>query len=151
MKRLAALVGLLALLVAGCGTLVNHAQYQIRPASRTQPKSAAVVPAGERDAVKQILQTVANEFHFEDRTKSSLVPNVIGAYSQRDELYPITFVGWVHEGSVIVDVLHQPYSVGETPKYREVRERMLKLLQDRFGSRTVLSPRDQQIRSVPAK
>jgi hypothetical protein len=148
MKYITALAGLIAVLGTGCGTLVNHSQYHILPPA-TQPKGA-VVPAGEREAVKQVLQAVAEQFHLEDRTKTSIVPNVIGAYSERDELYPITLTAWVHGSSIVIDVLHQPYSVGETPKYRNIRDRVFKLIEERFGNRVVLPSREQQVTRVPA-
>ena len=77
MKYLFAFAVFVALVGVGCGSLVNHAQYHVLPPG-FQTK-AATVPAGEREAVKQILESVAEEFRLEDRTKTSLIPDVIGA------------------------------------------------------------------------
>jgi len=149
MRYFIVLVGLAALMAAGCGTLINHTQYHVRPPAGTPPKGVSV-PAADREGVKQIVTAVAEEFHFEDRTKYSVIPNVIAFYSQRDELYPITLAAWVYENQIVVDVLHQPYTVGETPKFQQVRERVFKELEKRFGRRAVLPKREEQIRNVPA-
>ena len=149
MKHVTALAVLLALVGAGCGTLVNHTQYHVLPPGPQAPN--ATVPAGEREAAKQVLQTVAEQFHLEDRTKTSLIPNVLAAYSERDELYPITLAAWVHGSSIVIDILHQPYAVGETPKYRKIRDRAFQLMEERFGNRVVLPSREQQITRVEAQ
>jgi hypothetical protein len=110
---LAALLGICGvLLCAGCDT-INRSQYQVLGPARADGVRLAVT-AEQQQAVREVLQTVAKELRFQERTERSLVPNTIASYGEKDNLNPITFIAYVTKDTILIDILHSNTAVGES-------------------------------------
>jgi hypothetical protein len=135
--RLAICPLLLAVLLVGCENL-NHQQYQVSPGGSGVQ---AAVSAEDREAVKEVLQTVAAELHLKDLTTSSLVPDIVVSYSEIDVDYPIKLTARVVGNRVLIDLMHShPYG-GETDPYRRARAVLTSELKGKFGDRFQIAPR----------
>ncbi|HEY2981475.1 MAG TPA: hypothetical protein VGJ22_09865 [Anaerolineales bacterium] len=143
-----ALLGVCVLLLcAGCDT-INHTQYQVlgRP---TADGTRLAVSAGQQEAVRQVLQTVAKQLRFADRTARSVVPNTLASYGETDKLNPITFVAYLNKDVILIDIVHKPTEIGESERYRKVQDAILSGLRQRLPPDYVTIPaRGSQTRNV---
>jgi hypothetical protein len=140
------------LLVTACDT-VNHSQLQIR-APRGEEKTRVSVPASERETVKKVIQQIAKQWNFEDRSKISLVPDTICSYAQPDAKFPLGIRAWVVKERIIIDLTQKPPELaGESAGYHRIREQLTSELEKRFGDRLVLvhKTRQAQTRVVHSK
>jgi len=144
LPALLALCGLLSCM--GCDT-INRSQYQIVGPTRTDGLRLAVTPE-QQDAVREVLQSVAKQFRFQERTPRSLVPNTIASYGEMDNLNPIMFMAYVKQDTIMVDILHDNTAVGESMRYRKVRDAIVSGLHERLPAGTIkVSDRQTQAKS----
>jgi hypothetical protein len=150
MNRNSALLLLLAaLLGAGCDTL-NHVQYQV-PASVSQTGARLTLAEADREFVKTKLAEIAARHRFEDRTQLSLIPDVLCVYAQADTYTPIRLAAWVKEDRIIVDLLQEPDTPGETLQYREVHAAIQTELKQHFGNRVIAPGTMQRTPGAPSR
>jgi hypothetical protein len=136
---LRALLGVCGLLLgAGCDT-INRSQYQVLGPARADGVRLAVT-SEQQEAVRDVLQSVAKDLRFQERTDRSLVPNTIASYGEMDNLNPITFIAYVKQDTILIDILHSPTEVGESLRYRKVRDAILSGLNQRLPAGTVKIP-----------
>ena len=134
-----ALLGACVLLLgAGCDT-VNHTQYKVLGPVRVDGSHFAV-SADQQEAVRQVLQAVAQELRFQERTTRSVVPNTIVSYGEPDRPYPITFVAYATKEAIVIDILHAPSEIGESERYRRVQDLILTGLKQRMPLKCVSIP-----------
>jgi hypothetical protein len=119
------------LLLAGC-TIPNQSRYQISPAR----PGGAVVTQADKDTVKEILQTVAEQLKLKDLTSASLVPSTIVYYQEIDSNTPVKLLAWTDGEKIMVELAHWPDTIGETLPYRGQREYIESELARRFGERS---------------
>jgi len=132
MKNLSLLLGVLVL--GGC-TVPNQARYQVSSAAPgAEPRSAAT-PA-DKEAVKEILQTVAKPLRLQDLTATCLITNAIVYYQEIDSNTPVKLVAWSEGDKIMIELMHWPDTVGETRPYRSTREYIESELQRKFGARS---------------
>jgi hypothetical protein len=132
----------LSLLTIGCDT-VNHSQLRVAPPP-TERRVRAVLPAADRQTVKQILSEIGIKYRMEDRTALSLIPDTLVAYSELDKKNSMRFVAWVRDQNIYVDIFQRPPEVGETEIYWKLRADIMTALDSQFGSRLKMVPKMQQ-------
>jgi len=145
---LACLSWLAALLVTGCDT-VNHSQIQVLPPKGAE-KTRVIVPAAERQAVKQVLTDIATRLHFEDRSALSLIPETICSYAQLDVKHPMRVVAWVMKDRICIDLFQTPPEAGETEAYCNLRDQILSELRKQFGDRLTMVHKMNQVTGGPS-
>ena len=137
--------------LAGCATLTRM-QFQVRPAPPSAPGMAAgAISPEERAALLEIVGRTAARLNMKEATAYSMVPATLACYIERDIDYPVKLVVWEHEESILVDVLQQSGTVGETKAYRLAREKLLHDLQQQFGNRFRIVPLRSHISAPPKK
>lgn len=147
MKHWIACLSLLTLLLATACDTVNHSQLQVRPPVGKQ-KTFVTVPASEREAVRAVLEKVAKEWYFEDRTKISLIPDTICSYAQPDAKQPLGVRAWAQKGSIVIDITQKPTEMaGESSAYRRLRDRLVEDLEKAFGDRLGMVGKMRQAQS----
>ena len=147
MKHWIACLSLLTLLLATACDTVNHSQLQIRPPEGKE-KTFLTVPVAERDTVRMVLEKIAKEWYFEDRTKISLVPDTLCSFAQPDAKQPLGMRAWVLKGSVVIDITQKPTeAAGESSAYRRLRDRITEDLAKSFGDRVGLVHQMRQAES----
>ncbi len=129
----------------GCGT-VNHTQYHVAGPGRADSGVRAVVQPADRDAAKEIVQSIASELKLRDMTDTSVVPNVIVYYQQIDTETPVKLCAWTRGGEIIVDLIQTPGTPGETLLYRTAKEKLLAALEQQFGKRMSLAPYQKELK-----
>jgi hypothetical protein len=122
------------LLLGGC-TVPNQARYQVASAGASTDAHPPAT-AADKEAVKEILKTVAGSLKLKDLTASSLVPNTIVYYQEIDSNNPVRLVAWTDGDKILVELLHWPETVGETLPYRSTREYIESELKRQFGDRS---------------
>jgi hypothetical protein len=144
-----ALLGVCLLLGAGCDT-VNHTQYKVLGRSSVDGTHLAV-SADQQEAVRQVLESVAKDLRFQNRTARSLVPNTIAAYGEMDKSNPISFVAYLDKGVIVIDIVHHNTEPGESERYRKVQDRILAGVKQAVPPNCVTIPdRWSQTRNVPS-
>ncbi len=144
MKHWIAILGLgLFGLTTGCDT-VNHSQLRVAPPA-TERRVRAVLPAADRQAVKQALSVIAAKYRMEDRTSLSLIPDTLCAFSEVDKKHMMRFVAWVKDEAVYVDIFQRPPEAGETEVYQKLREEIMAALDSQFGGRLRMVPKMKQV------
>ncbi len=133
----------LVCVVTGCDT-TNHVQLRVGPPPGER-RSRAVLPAADRDAIKQVLSEIGTKYKMEDRTSSSLLPDTLCSYSEIDRKYPMRFVAWVKEQNVYVDVYQRPPEAGESALYEKLRTEIQSALDSQFGNRVKMMPKLDQV------
>ena len=133
------------LLVAGCDS-TSHSQLRVAPPP-VERRARAVLPAADRDAIKQVLSEIGTKYRMEDRTSSSLVPDTLCSYQEIDKKHPIRFVAWVKDQNVYVDIFQRPPEAGETIAYQKVRSEIMSALDSQFGNRLQMVPKIDQATS----
>lgn len=139
---------LLVLLTAGCDT-VNHSQLRVNPPP-TERRSRAVLPAADRQAVKQVLSEIATKYRMEDRTALSLIPDTLCSYSEVDKKHSMRFVAWVKDQAVYIDIFQRPPETGESEAYWRLREEIMNALDSQFGGRLGMVPKMDQVKGGAA-
>ena len=140
------------LLVAGLSTgcrVINQAQYQLSGSGRTENLQAAVT-AADIQAVKSVLTSTAARLKFRDITGLSLVPNVIASWQQQESENPIKLMARVINDRVVIDLMHYPGTLGETPDYRTAKDLLLENLRKEFGRKVVVIPVTERFESPRA-
>lgn len=140
------------LLVAGLSTgcrVINQAQYQLSGSGRTENLQAAVT-AADIQAVKSVLTSTAARLKFRDITGLSLVPNVIASWQQQESENPIKLMARVINDRVVIDLMHYPGTLGETPDYRTAKDLLLENLRKEFGKKVVVIPVTERFESPRA-
>ena len=128
---LSALLGAgLLWLAAGCASY-NHTQYLVRGPVNIHRKLTPATPL-QVETVRQVMADVAKRLKFQDRTERSVVPGVIGTYGEEDKLNPVSFTARLDQGVIVIDILHQPTSMGESLRYQKVRDALSAELQKEF-------------------
>ena len=146
---LCACLGLIGL---GCET-INHTQYYVVGPTSLRGVRASV-SAADQAAVKEILDSLAKRLRYEDRTKESLIPNIIVSYTQPSPSHPVAFYpirihAWRKEDKVVVDVMQEPGTPGETQAYRDVVNLVINELKGRFGERLVVATQKDRRQKGP--
>ena len=132
MKNLSLLLGVLVL--GGC-TVPNQARYQVSsaaPGAESHPSATLA----DKEAVKEILETVAKPLKLHDLTATCLITNVIVYYQEIDSNTPVKLVAWSEGDKIMIELMHWPDMVGETLPYRSTREYIESELQRKFGPRS---------------
>ena len=128
---LSALLGAgLLLLAVGCASY-NHTQYVMQGSPNIYRKPTPATPL-QVEAVRQVMADVAKQLKFQDRTERSVVSGVLGTYGEEDKLNPVSFTARLDQGVIVIDILHQPTSMGESQRYQQVREAISSELQRQF-------------------
>ena len=127
---LSALLGVGLLLTFGCASY-NHTQYVMQGSPNIYRKLTPATPL-QVEAVRQVMADVAKRLKFQDRTERSVVSGVIGTYGEEDKLNPVSFTARLDQGVIVIDILHQPTSVGESQRYQAVRDGIASELQRQF-------------------
>src|SRR5689334_4237674 len=149
MKHWTAILGLgLFLVTTGCDT-VNHSQLRVAPPP-TERRARVVLPAADRQAVKQLLSEIGTKYRMEDRTSLSLIPDTLCSYSEVDKKYSMRFVAWVKDQNIYVDVFQRPPEAGESEAYWKLREEIMTALDTQFGGRLQMVPKMKQVSGGPA-
>jgi hypothetical protein len=149
MKHWIAIFGLgLILVTAGCDT-VSHSQLRVAPPA-TERRARAVLPAADRQTVKQVLSEIGTKYRMEDRTSLSLIPDTLCAYSEVDKKNSMRFVAWVKDQNVYVDIFQRPPETGESEAYWNLREEIMRALDSQFGARFQMVPKMKQVSGGPA-
>ena len=133
---------LLLILVAGLSNgcrVINQAQYQLAGSGRSENLQATVT-AADIQAVKSVLASTAARLKFRDMTALSLVPNLIASWQQPASENPIKLLARVVNDRVVIDLMHYPGTVGETPDYRTAKDLLLENLRKEFGRKVVVIP-----------
>jgi hypothetical protein len=133
------------LFVVGCDSM-NHSQLRVSPPP-VERRARAVLPAAERDAIKQMLSEIGTKYRLEDRTSLSLIPDTLCSYGEVDKKYPLRFVAWVKDQNVYVDIFQRPPEAGETIAYQKLRNEIMGALDSQFGSRLQMIPKMNQVTS----
>lgn len=131
----------LLLLGAGCASY-NHTQYVMQGPPNIYGKRTPATPL-QMEAVRQVMAEVAKRLKFQDRTERSVVPGVIGTYGEEDKLNPVSFTARLDRGIIVIDILHQPTSVGESQRYQKVRDAIVSELQKQFPNDLRMAERSQ--------
>ena len=121
------------LLLGGC-TVPNQARYQVASPGVSADSHSPATPA-DKEAIREILKTVAGPLKLKDLTASSLVPNTIAYYQEIDSNNPVKLLAWTEGDKILVELLHWPETVGETLPYRSTREFIESELKRKFGDR----------------
>lgn len=146
MKHWIACSALFSLLfVAGCESL-THSQLRVGPPP-AERRARAVLPASDRETIKQLLSEIGTKHRMEDRTGASLVPDTLCSYQEIDKKYPLRFVAWVKDQNVYVDIFQRPPEAGETMAYQKLRDEIMTALDSQFGNRLQLVPKIDQVSS----
>lgn len=140
-------LSVITLFSTGCDT-VNRSQLRVAPPP-AERRVQAVLPAADRDAIKQVLSEIAAKRRMEDRTSLSLIPDTVCAYSEVDKKNPIRFVAWVKNQNVYIDLFQRPPEAGETESYRKLREEIMAALDSNFGKRLQMLPKMNQVQGGP--
>ena len=119
---------------------MNHSQLRVAPPP-VERRARAVLPAADRDAIKQVLSEIGTKYRMEDRTGSSLIPDTLCSYQEIDQKHPIRFVAWVKDQNVYVDIFQRPPEAGETIAYQKVRSEIMSALDSQFGNRLQMVPK----------
>ena len=127
-----AISGLLLLCLTACNT-ATRTRLQINTAD-----SASSVSTEDRDAIREVLASLASELRLKDFTSSSIVPETVAFYQQADTTNPLKLIAWVEDGRVLVDLMQFPGAPGETRIYQRARELLMDKLRSRFGERSAL-------------
>ena len=139
---LSALLGAgLLLLAAGCASY-NHTQYVMQGPPNIHRKLTPASPL-QMEAVRQVMADVAKRLKFQDRTERSVVPGVIGTYGEEDKLNPVSFTARLDQGVIVIDILHQPTSMGESHRYQTVRDAIAAELQKQFPNEFRMAERSK--------
>jgi hypothetical protein len=139
---LSALLGVgLLLLAVGCASY-NHTQYVMQGPRNIHRKLTPATPL-QVEAVREVMADVAKRLKFQDRTERSVVPGIIGTYGEEDKLNPVSFTARLEKGVIIIDILHQPSSVGESQRYQKVRDSIASELQRQFPNDFRMSERSK--------
>ena len=128
---------------------MNHSQLRVAPPP-AERRSRAVLPAADRDAVKQVLSEIGTKYRMEDRTSLSLLPDTLCSYSEVDKKYPMRFVAWVKDQNVYVDVFQRPPEAGESLAYQKLRGELMSALDSQFGNRVQMVPKLNQVTGGPS-
>jgi len=135
-------------IVAGCES-VNHSQLRVSPPPGER-RGRAVLPAADRETVKQVLSEIATKYRMEDRTSLSLLPDTLCSYSEVDKKYPMRFIAWVKDQNVYVDTYQRPPEAGESLLYQKLRSDIMTALDAQFGSRFKMVPHLDQVTGGPS-
>ena len=137
MKRYLALCSaLFGLLLIGCETL-NHSQYKVSPAGSGK---TTALSAADRDAIREIVSTVATRFKLTEMTESSVMPNTIAFFTEIDATYPMQIKVHTDGNMILVDLMHShPYG-GETDRYMNLKAALVSELNSKFGDRVRVTP-----------
>ena len=139
---LSALLGAgLLWLAAGCASY-NHTQYLVRGPVNIHRKLTPATPL-QVETVRQVMADVAKRLKFQDRTERSVVPGVIGTYGEEDKLNPVSFTARLDQGVIVIDILHQPTSMGESLRYQKVRDALSAELQKEFPNECRMAERSK--------
>ncbi len=150
MKHWIAILGLgLFILTSGCDT-VSHSQLRVAPPP-TERRARAILPAADRQAIKQVLSEIGTKYRMEDRTALSLIPDTLCAYSEVDKKHSMRFVAWVKDQSVFVDIFQRPPETGESEAYWKLREEIMAALDSQFGPRLRMVPKMEQVSGGAAR
>jgi hypothetical protein len=133
------------LLVAGCDSM-NHSQLRVAPPP-VERRARAVLPAADRDAIKQVLSEIGTKHRMEDRTSLCLIPDTLCSYGEVDKKYPLRFVAWVKDQNVYVDIFQRPPEAGETIAYQKLRGEIMAALDSQFGNRLQMIHKIDQVTS----
>jgi hypothetical protein len=129
------------LLVGGCDS-INQSQMQVLPRPGAGGTAVAVVPATEREAVKQVLTEIATKHKFEDHTSLSLHPDIICDFSQPvttrpPSRNPVRLAAWIYRDRIVIDLSQKSIEGGEPVAYQDLRNEIFAALQQKFGNRVV--------------
>lgn len=133
----------LFLFTTGCDT-VSHTQLRVSPPPGER-RARAVLPAADRQAVKQLLSEIGVKYRMEDRTALSLIPDTLCAYSEVDKKHEMRFVAWVKDQNLYVDIFQRPPETGESEAYWKLREEIMSALDSQFGNRLRMVPKIDQV------
>lgn len=132
----------LLLLGSGCATY-NHTQYLVRGPRNIEGKPTAAT-ALQRETVRQALADVAKKLKFQERTERSVIPDLIGTYGEEDNLNPITFTARMDKDVIVIDIMHDATTPGETQRYLRTRDAIFSELKKQMPNDVRMAERLQQ-------
>jgi hypothetical protein len=127
----------LSLLLAACGTVINHTQYRLSGARRADGLHAAV-NAEDRERVTEIVTALAGRFKLKDFRESSQMTNLLVYFHEPDAQNPMKLSARVVGNNILVDLMRTLPEVGETLTYRTAKETLWSELKDAFGERVAI-------------
>lgn len=131
----------MSLVLTACDSL-NRDQLLLRPSVAEQS------PVEDRITIAQLLSEVAESKGFKEKHLTSTVQDTVVYFEEDVEYFPIYFGARRVGDDYVVDLSHFHPGPGETDKYKQVKELIIKRLEERFSERIKLMPKGEHIAIV---
>ncbi|MEW6359805.1 MAG: hypothetical protein AB1696_25935 [Planctomycetota bacterium] len=127
----------LLLLAFGCDSM-NTTTFYVTQAS-SKGEASATVPSQYREAVEQIMVSVAAEAGFEEKPPRWPVPQMIRNFEgPAGGPSDLNLVAQVADDAIVVSLTEFRPGIGETGLYRKTKDLLLSRLKQRFGDQVTI-------------